>query len=116
MAEGGGLLYEAEIRLGHQTLLRSGETLTEADRARVLAASLVEWSFDFPKVSTRALRMARNLDDSRPAAALTRHAVCRERLSLPAPVPRIESTRSSKRPTVLQTPYRPLCGQSTPMR
>jgi pyruvate/2-oxoglutarate dehydrogenase complex dihydrolipoamide dehydrogenase (E3) component len=53
-----------------KTLLRSGETLTEADRARVLAASRVEWSVDFPKVSTRVLWMARNLDDTRPAAAM----------------------------------------------
>jgi pyruvate/2-oxoglutarate dehydrogenase complex dihydrolipoamide dehydrogenase (E3) component len=53
-----------------KTLLRSGETLSEADRARVLAASRVEWSVDFPKVSTRVLGMARNLDDSRPAAAI----------------------------------------------
>src|SRR5262245_9929102 len=53
-----------------KTLLRSGETLTEADRARVLAASRVEWSVDFPKVSTRVLWMARNLDDGRPAAAM----------------------------------------------
>jgi pyruvate/2-oxoglutarate dehydrogenase complex dihydrolipoamide dehydrogenase (E3) component len=53
-----------------KTLLRSGETLTEADRARVLAASRVDWTVDFPKVSTRVLWMARNLDDSRPAAAM----------------------------------------------
>src|SRR6187200_1237507 len=53
-----------------KTLLRSGETLTESARARVLAASRVEWSVDFPKVSTRVLWMARNLDDSRPAAAM----------------------------------------------
>src|SRR6476660_3090751 len=53
-----------------KTLLRSGETLTEADRARVLAASRVDWAVDFPKVSTRVLWMARNLDDSRPAAAM----------------------------------------------
>ena len=53
-----------------KTLLRSGETLTEADRARLLAASRVEWTVDFPKVSTRVLWMARNLDDSRPAAAM----------------------------------------------
>jgi pyruvate/2-oxoglutarate dehydrogenase complex dihydrolipoamide dehydrogenase (E3) component len=53
-----------------KTLLRSGETLTESGRARVLAASRVEWTVDFPKVSTRVLWMARNLDDSRPAAAL----------------------------------------------
>jgi pyruvate/2-oxoglutarate dehydrogenase complex dihydrolipoamide dehydrogenase (E3) component len=53
-----------------KTLLRSSETLTEAGRARVLAASHVEWTVDFPKVSTRVLWMARNLDDSRPAAAM----------------------------------------------
>jgi pyruvate/2-oxoglutarate dehydrogenase complex dihydrolipoamide dehydrogenase (E3) component len=44
--------------------------LTEAERARVLAASCVEWTVDFPKVSQRVLWMARNLDDSRPAAAM----------------------------------------------
>src|SRR5215204_4252796 len=53
-----------------KTLLRSSETLTEADRARVLAASRVEWTVDFPKVASRVLWMARNLDDSRPAAAM----------------------------------------------
>ena len=53
-----------------KTLLRSGETLSEADRARVLAASHVEWTVDFPKVSKRVLWMARDLDDSKPAAAL----------------------------------------------
>ena len=53
-----------------KTLLRSGETLSEADRARLLAASSVEWTVDFPKVSKRVLWMARNVDDSRPAAAM----------------------------------------------
>jgi pyruvate/2-oxoglutarate dehydrogenase complex dihydrolipoamide dehydrogenase (E3) component len=53
-----------------KTLLRSGETLSEAGRARALAASRVDWTVDFPKISTRVLWMARNLDDSRPAAAL----------------------------------------------
>lgn len=53
-----------------KTLLRSGETLEEAGRARILAASRVEWDVDFPKVSKRVLGMARNLDDSRPAVAL----------------------------------------------
>lgn len=53
-----------------KTLLRSGETLSEADRACVLAASRVDWAVDFRKVSTRVLWMARNLDDSRPAAAM----------------------------------------------
>ena len=53
-----------------KTLLRSGETLEEAGRARKLAASRMEWDIDFPKVSKRVLWMARDLDDSRPAAAL----------------------------------------------
>jgi len=53
-----------------KTLLRSSETLTEAGRARALAASRVEWTVDFPKVSKRVLWMARDLDDGRPAAAL----------------------------------------------
>src|SRR5215831_1341812 len=53
-----------------KTLLRSGETLAEAGRARVLAASRVAWSVDFTKVSKRVLWMARDLDDSRPAAAM----------------------------------------------
>src|SRR6267378_2913247 len=53
-----------------KTLLRSGETLKEADRARQLAASHVEWELDFEKISKRVLWMARDLDDTRPAAAL----------------------------------------------
>ena len=53
-----------------KTLLRSAETLAEAGRARLLAASHVDWTVDFPKVSKRVLWMARNLDDSRPAAAM----------------------------------------------
>jgi pyruvate/2-oxoglutarate dehydrogenase complex dihydrolipoamide dehydrogenase (E3) component len=53
-----------------KTLLRSAETLSEANRARVLAASRVEWTVDFPKVSKRVLWMARDLDDRRPAAAI----------------------------------------------
>ena len=53
-----------------KTLLRSAETLAEAGRARVLAASEVHWSVDFPRVSKRVLWMARDLDDRRPAAAM----------------------------------------------
>jgi pyruvate/2-oxoglutarate dehydrogenase complex dihydrolipoamide dehydrogenase (E3) component len=53
-----------------KTFLRSGETLTEAGRARTLAASRVDWDLDFPKVSKRVLWMARDMDDTRPAAAL----------------------------------------------
>lgn len=56
-----------------KTLLRSGETLSEADRARTLAASRVDWTVDFPKVSKRVLWMARDLDDTRPAAAIVAH-------------------------------------------
>jgi pyruvate/2-oxoglutarate dehydrogenase complex dihydrolipoamide dehydrogenase (E3) component len=53
-----------------KTLLRSGETLAEALRARILAASRVEFDVDFPKVSKRVLWMARDLDDTGAAAAL----------------------------------------------
>ena len=53
-----------------KTLLRSGETLSEAHRARLLAASRVDWTVDFPKVSKRVHWAARDLDDSRPAAAM----------------------------------------------
>jgi pyruvate/2-oxoglutarate dehydrogenase complex dihydrolipoamide dehydrogenase (E3) component len=53
-----------------KTFLRSGETLSEAGRARQLAASRVDWNVDFPKISKRVLWMARDLDDTRPAAAL----------------------------------------------
>ncbi len=53
-----------------KTLLRSGETLAEAARARALAASRVEWTLDFPKVSKRVRWMARDLDDTNAAKAL----------------------------------------------
>jgi pyruvate/2-oxoglutarate dehydrogenase complex dihydrolipoamide dehydrogenase (E3) component len=53
-----------------KTLLRSGETLSEAGRARQLAASRVDWTLDFAKVSKRVLWMARDLDDRGAAAAL----------------------------------------------
>ena len=56
-----------------KTLLRSGETLSEAQRARLLAASRVEWTVDMPKIAKRVLWMARDLDDTRPAAALQEH-------------------------------------------
>jgi pyruvate/2-oxoglutarate dehydrogenase complex dihydrolipoamide dehydrogenase (E3) component len=53
-----------------KTLLRSAEVLREAGRARLLAASHMQWTVDFPKISERVLWMARHLDDTRPAAAL----------------------------------------------
>ena len=53
-----------------KTLLRSGEVLEEAGRARTLAASRVEWDVDFPKVSKRVLWLARDLNDAKPAEAL----------------------------------------------
>jgi pyruvate/2-oxoglutarate dehydrogenase complex dihydrolipoamide dehydrogenase (E3) component len=53
-----------------KTLLRSAETVSEAGHARHLAASRVDWTVDFQKVAARARWMARDLDDSRPAAAL----------------------------------------------
>ncbi len=80
--EGGGLslaVVERELVGGEcpywgcvpsKTFLRSAETIEEAGRARTLAASRVEWDVDFAKVSKRVLWMARDLDDTRPAAAL----------------------------------------------
>src|SRR5438067_12361939 len=53
-----------------KTFLRSAETIEEAGRARKLAASRVDWDVDFATVAKRVLWMARDLDDSRPAAAL----------------------------------------------
>ena len=53
-----------------KTLIRSGEVLAEAGRARTLAASRVEWTVDFPKVSKRVRWMARDLDDTNAAKAL----------------------------------------------
>lgn len=57
-----------------KTLLRSAEVLKEAERARKLAASRVEWRVDFPKIATRTSWMARDLDDSRPAQAIQKDA------------------------------------------
>lgn len=53
-----------------KTLLRSGEVLEEAGRARTLAASRVDWTLDFPKVSKRVYWMARDLNDTNAAKAL----------------------------------------------
>jgi pyruvate/2-oxoglutarate dehydrogenase complex dihydrolipoamide dehydrogenase (E3) component len=53
-----------------KTLLRSAETLDEAGDARTLAASQVEWTVDFAKISKRVLWMARDLDDTNAAKAI----------------------------------------------
>src|SRR3989442_14380249 len=47
-----------------KTLLRSGETLEEAGRARTLAASRAGWDADFPKVRKRVAARPRDLDDA----------------------------------------------------
>src|SRR5258708_33156862 len=51
-------------------LLRSAETLSEADRARELAASRVEFDVDFSKIHKRTMWMVRELDDSGAAKAI----------------------------------------------
>ena len=58
-----------------KTLLRSAETLDEAGDARTLAASRVDWIVDFPKIAKRARWMARDLDDTNPAKAITGEGV-----------------------------------------
>src|SRR6266487_3880056 len=57
-----------------KTLVRSAEVLKESERARELAASRVEWDVDFPKIARRTWWMARDLDDTRPAQAIQKHA------------------------------------------
>ena len=63
-------VVERELLPPFRALLRSGETLPRPSAPRLLAASRVDWTVDFPKVSRRVLWMARDLDDSRPAAAM----------------------------------------------
>jgi pyruvate/2-oxoglutarate dehydrogenase complex dihydrolipoamide dehydrogenase (E3) component len=53
-----------------KTLLRSAETLAEAERARELAASKVEFDIDYPKIHKRTMWMVRELDDSGAAKAI----------------------------------------------
>jgi pyruvate/2-oxoglutarate dehydrogenase complex dihydrolipoamide dehydrogenase (E3) component len=53
-----------------KTLLRSAEVLAEAERARELAASRVEWDVDFPKIAERTHYIARNEDDTKATEAL----------------------------------------------
>src|SRR5256886_17525755 len=53
-----------------KTMIRSAETLTEAGRARDLAASRVEYDIDFPRVHKRTAWMARDWDDTRAARAI----------------------------------------------
>lgn len=53
-----------------KTLLRSGEVLTEAGRARDLAAARVEWTVDFHKIAARTSWMARDWNDAGAAQAL----------------------------------------------
>jgi pyruvate/2-oxoglutarate dehydrogenase complex dihydrolipoamide dehydrogenase (E3) component len=70
-----------------KTLLRSGETLAEAARARELAASHVEFTVDYPKVHKRTMWMVRELDDTRAAEAFTAagHALLRGQGKLTGP-------------------------------
>jgi pyruvate/2-oxoglutarate dehydrogenase complex dihydrolipoamide dehydrogenase (E3) component len=47
-----------------KTLLRSAEVLAEAERARALAASRVEFDVDFARIAQRTHEIARNEDDT----------------------------------------------------
>jgi pyruvate/2-oxoglutarate dehydrogenase complex dihydrolipoamide dehydrogenase (E3) component len=53
-----------------KTLLRSAEVLAEADRARELAASRVEWDVDFAKIARRTHYISRDEDDTKATEAL----------------------------------------------
>src|SRR5438445_11930285 len=70
-----------------KTLLRSAETLAEADQARDLAASRVEYDVDYPKIHKRTSMVARDLDDSGAAKAIEDqgHTVIRGEARLTGP-------------------------------
>src|ERR1051326_3095825 len=57
-----------------KTLLRSAEALEEARCARTLAASRVDVEVDFPRIAKRTHWMARDLDDTNAAAAISKDA------------------------------------------
>ncbi len=54
-----------------KTMIRNAETLKEAGRARELAAGRLDYEVDFAKSARRTWYMARDLDDGRPAKAIT---------------------------------------------
>jgi pyruvate/2-oxoglutarate dehydrogenase complex dihydrolipoamide dehydrogenase (E3) component len=90
-----------------KTLLRSAETLDEAGDARVLAASRVEWTVDFPKISKRVRWMARDLDDTNAAKAIAGDGVelirGEARLTGPRTVVVGERTLTARRGVVIAT-------------
>ena len=90
-----------------KTLLRSAEVLDEAGEARNLAASRVDWTVDFPKISQRVLWMARDLDDTNPARAIAGDGVelvrGEARLTGPRTVTVGERTLTSRRAVVIAT-------------
>jgi pyruvate/2-oxoglutarate dehydrogenase complex dihydrolipoamide dehydrogenase (E3) component len=55
-----------------KTLLRSAEVLAEAERARALAASRVEFDVDFAKIAERTHKIAGNEDDTAATKSLVR--------------------------------------------
>jgi hypothetical protein len=59
-----GSSWRNAMRREFDVVCLGGGVAGEADRARRLAASRVEWSVDFAKVSKRLRWMARDLDDS----------------------------------------------------
>ena len=55
-----------------KTLLRSAEVLAEAERARALAASRVEWDVDFAKIAQRTHEISRDEDDTAATESLVK--------------------------------------------
>jgi pyruvate/2-oxoglutarate dehydrogenase complex dihydrolipoamide dehydrogenase (E3) component len=98
-----------------KTLLRSAETLAEADRARDLAASRVEYDVDYPKIHKRTSMVARDLDDSGAAKAIEDqgHTVIRgeARLTGPRTVTVDGRELTAKKAIVIATGTEPVVAQ-----
>ena len=56
-----------------KTMLRAAETLAEADRARDLSVSELQYTVDYDKVHQRVVESARGMDDTKSAEGLDDH-------------------------------------------
>ena len=94
-----------------KTMIRSAEVLTEAGRARELAASRVEWTVDYPKIAARTSWMARDWNDAGAAQALVDQGAVLirgvARLAGPGRVEVGDEELEARRAVVLATGTRP---------
>ncbi len=90
-----------------KTLLRSAEVLAEAERARDLAASRVEWDVDFAKIAQRTHDISRDEDDTKATEALVEQGATvirgEGRLTGPQTVVVADRTLTARRGIVIGT-------------